>query len=109
MSENDKLKDFLDKNLKRELKTPVNEWSQIVEKINNEEAVSTLWWKWPSVGFGALATLALVAFLIRGPSTNDNLISSQEPLSLVEFMIDTQVDFESEDETDDYSYLALIE
>ena len=103
MNENDKLKEFLNKNLNSDLKRPVNEWAEISTKIENEKSRS--WFLVPGYALAGLATILTLALVIYPQVNSQSYINEAE---IVSFLEDSS-DLLDEEDAEDYSYLALIE
>ena len=110
MSDNDKLKDLLKSKLKREFKKPTNEWNEIMSKIEQEDLKTQSWLNFPSLAKISLVALCMTLFVIFNPlSSQNNGLSDEEKIELSSFLMDNHLDFEEDDESDDYTYLALID
>ena len=105
MSDKDKLKEFLDKNLRKEFSKPTNEWSEIVDKVDAQQVG---WFRWSFIGIGTVAA-GVLAILVWNSSFKKVETTPEQQLKITELLIETQIEVEGDDDLEDYTYLALID
>ena len=106
---NDKIKKFMDEHqLHKTFEKPVNEWPQIVERI--EEPKEKSFWLSPAWLSGALAVAFAAVLFFNFNSTVSSGDSFEREVSLESFLEEAHDLSGEEEDFEDYDgYLALIE